>query len=143
MSKIAVHNAFEEFEGDADSGFLREAARLLRPGGRLCIVPFFLGDRYCIVTDPTVDRHGVQFDEGAEVVSLSSGNRFDRLYDAAAFERRVLQATRGLQLRLHHVLNAAQLDPFCYVTFVALFEKPNVPPDHRGWEQPTPVALPC
>ena len=36
------HCSFEHFEGDSDIGFIRETARVPRPGGAACIVPLYL-----------------------------------------------------------------------------------------------------
>ena len=44
-SKMALHNAFEHFEGEDDIKFVREASRVLTPGGKLCIVPLFMFDK--------------------------------------------------------------------------------------------------
>src|SRR5205823_8461573 len=43
-TKLTLHNSFEHFEGNADTAFVREAWRVLRPGGAVCIVPLFLSE---------------------------------------------------------------------------------------------------
>ena len=37
---IVSLNAIEHFEAGHDLGFLKECARLLKPGGRICVVPY-------------------------------------------------------------------------------------------------------
>lgn len=39
LDGIVSLNAIEHFEGDSDFGFLKEAARLLKPGGVICVAP--------------------------------------------------------------------------------------------------------
>ncbi len=93
VDRIACHHSFEHFEGDADMGFVAEIQRLLRPGGRACILPIFVGDTYYEVTthftlakryDPTARR---LIDPTANV---PGGNGYARIYDPPALRRRVL-----------------------------------------------------
>jgi SAM-dependent methyltransferase len=126
--KIVLHNAFEHFEGTADSGFVTEAARVLRPGGLVCIVPLFVCDRYCILTDPLVSRKGVEWDEDADVVEeLWHHNRFGRFYDPAALERRVLEpaAAAGLEAVLYHFENVTDVHPRASMHFGLVLRKPE------------------
>ena len=51
---IYAHNSWEHFEGDSDVLFLREAARLLKPGGRLVIIPLNVGVEGFQLTSPAV-----------------------------------------------------------------------------------------
>lgn len=51
-SKMALHCSFEHFENDADIRFIVEAARVLKTGGKLCIVPLYMHSEYAIQTDP-------------------------------------------------------------------------------------------
>lgn len=44
VDSITCHHSFEHFRGDQDVAFVVEACRLLRPGGRACVVPLFLTD---------------------------------------------------------------------------------------------------
>ncbi len=93
VDKISCHHAFEHFERDADIGFVAEIQRLLRPGGRACILPVFIGETYYEVTshftwrkhyDPTARR---LLDPTA---NIPGGNAYARVYDPAALRRRVL-----------------------------------------------------
>ena len=59
LARLTLHRSLEHFEGEADSGLIHEAARVLRPGGKLCIVPLYVAERFHNVTDPEVDRTGL------------------------------------------------------------------------------------
>ena len=116
VSGMSLHNSLEHFEGRSDIRFFREAQRLLRPGGRLLVVPLFIRDEYSTVNDAGwVDEDGVKHLWGV-------GARFARWYDPAQFKTRIIDNSNKLDLHLYHVDNAAEVDPSCYPYF-ALFEK--------------------
>lgn len=128
---LVLHSSFGHFEGCADTGFITEAWRVLKPGGRVVIIPLFVSPYYAILTDPLVDRRGVVFDEGARVVmSPWWHNRFGRLYDAPTLDRRVLTpaARQGFRATIYHVLNAKEVHPGAHLSFVLVLRKPG-PPD--------------
>ncbi len=52
LDGIVAHEAWAHFEGGSAQGFLREAARLLKKGGKLCIVPVNFAERTEVVTSP-------------------------------------------------------------------------------------------
>lgn len=54
LDSMMLHNSWEHFEGDEDIAFLFETRRLLKPGGRMLIIPLFLKDEMEIWTSPTV-----------------------------------------------------------------------------------------
>ncbi len=126
-SAIALHNAFEHFEGDADARFIREAGRVLRPGGRLCIAPLFLASRYVIQTDPAVwPAGGMAFEPEAEVACVRGWrDRHGRFYDVPRLRSRVRDNLDGLRLTIFDVENAADVHADVYLRFVALIEKPE------------------
>ncbi|MGH9862151.1 MAG: methyltransferase domain-containing protein [Candidatus Acidiferrales bacterium] len=124
-SKMALHCSFEHFEGDTDIAFLREAARVLQPGGRLCILPLYLANRYVIYTDPVVfPRSGLAFDSDALISARKGyGNRFGRLYDVAHFLSRLRTNLGSLSLTIYVIQNETAVDEHCYLKLAALFEK--------------------
>jgi SAM-dependent methyltransferase len=129
---LVLHNAFEHFEGTSDSDFVKEAWRVLRPGGRLVILPLFVSEQHSIVSDPLVDRRGVVWDEGATVVDLPWQHiRFGRIYDAAALQRRVLTAGKDFATRVAHVTNAQAIHPRAGLFYALVMDKPDWPA--RGW----------
>ena len=52
FSRMTLHCSFEHFEGDADIGFVKEAGRVLRPGGAACILPLYVSEIFHNLTDP-------------------------------------------------------------------------------------------
>jgi SAM-dependent methyltransferase len=118
-SRMALHCSFEHFEGDADIRFLQEARRVLRSGGRVCILPLYLSTEYQNLTDPVVLPKGdLPFEPGAVVVGVRGYfNRFGRVYDVVG------ENLGGLALKLYQVLNAAEIDPACYLRLAAVMEK--------------------
>ena len=51
VTKMALHCSIEHFESDLDIRFVREAVRLLEPGGRLCSIPLYMSDVAHILTN--------------------------------------------------------------------------------------------
>lgn len=126
--KLVLHNSFEHFEGSADSDFVAEAWRILKPGGVACIVPLFVSDKYSIISDPLTDRRGVVWDAGATVVELPWWhNRFGRFYDASALEARVLAPARalGYELEILHFVNVKDVHPRASMYFGLIMRKPR------------------
>jgi SAM-dependent methyltransferase len=125
-SKLALHCSFEHFEGDSDIGFIREASRVLRPGGRLCIVPLYLSETYAIQTNPALMAKGgiAVVPDGRLYCTRAWRNRHNRYYDGEHFVERIARNLGDLELSLHLVRNQHDVDPICYVKFVAVFSKP-------------------
>lgn len=126
---LTLHCSFEHFEGDADSRFMREAARVLKPGGKLCILPLYLADTYAIQTDPQyLPWRGMTFDAGATIYFADNWrNRHGRLYDVPHFLNRVEQHLCGMTSTIYMVTNAQEINPNCHLKFAVVFTKPRQP----------------
>ncbi len=124
-TKMALHCSFEHFEQDSDIRFVGEAARVLKPGGRVCILPLYLATRYSILTDPVVlPKKGIPFESDAVLHCLRGyRNRHGRFYDVPHLIKRVRENLNGLNLTIYVVENEREVDPSCYVKFIGLFEK--------------------
>jgi SAM-dependent methyltransferase len=112
VDAVSAQCAFECFQGGADVGFMREAARLLRLGGRLAIVPLYVEDAHFIATSPyTIVEPGC-FDEGAAVVWRDDeyDEPFARHYSPEALVDRLGDAL-GLfsETRVVHMTNLESL----------------------------------
>ncbi len=95
LTKISCHHAFEHFQGHKDIAFIREIGRILKPGGRACIVPLFLVNRFTECWN--INQHEL-FDEAAQLIvdkdasipGADDDGHFARFYDSDAFRRRIL-----------------------------------------------------
>ena len=126
-TKMALHCSFEHFEDDSDIGFVKEAARVLKRGGAVCILPLYLFDEYSIQSDPVtaISSGGVNFEKDA-VIYCAAGfnNRHCRFYEPQHFFDRICRNLNGLKLKIYRIKNAKQVDESCYIQFAAVLEKP-------------------
>lgn len=121
VDAMALHCSFEHFEGSSDIGFIEEATRVLRPGGRLCILPLYMFNKYAIMTDP---NYGFRPSEDADVyVAEGWGEKHGRFYDAAHLVSRIRDHLRGLRLTIYEIQNANEVHPYCYLKFVAFINR--------------------
>jgi len=130
----SLHCAFEHFAGDADSGFIREMARVLKPGGKCVIVPLYVGPQHLNLYDPLLpDGWDVtRRDPGATVVAeIELGGHFERVYAPETLSR-ILIPGLGLSYHLFHVTGAedafttlsdAAREMLARIRFVLLIEK--------------------
>jgi SAM-dependent methyltransferase len=128
---LALHCSFEHFEGDADMHFIRECARTLRPGGRVCIVPLYLHAHAAVLSDPGALRWNEHptFDAGATVYSVRGwGERHGRLYDADALQSRILASLGPLQATVYRVTNLADVAPSAHLNFALIVAAPMTGP---------------
>ncbi|MEW6741387.1 MAG: methyltransferase domain-containing protein [Planctomycetota bacterium] len=86
-TKLSLHCSYEHFEGDSDTRFILEAARVMKPGGRMFIGPLYLGPAYTI-----------EYEDGVSVGACkkphAEGCRFARTYDIPRLVERVLKPAR-------------------------------------------------
>lgn len=119
VTKMALHCSFEHFEGDSDSRFIKEAARVLRIGGKAVIVPLYLAPRYAIATDLMISRvNRVRFEPDALVMAVKGwNNRHGRFYDADHLVRRVLNQTHELAFTIFRLTNTKEIDETVHARF--------------------------
>jgi ubiquinone/menaquinone biosynthesis C-methylase UbiE len=119
-SKACLTCSLEHFEGRGDTRLFIELARVLRPGGAVCIVPFYLNVEAATQTDPVVSvAANVPFDAGVPIYCAEGwGNRHGRFYSPRSFASRISEPL-GDQFRFDFfcLTNAAQIDPTVYARF--------------------------
>lgn len=125
FDKMALHCSFEHFENDSDIKFIKESSRVLKKGGKLCILPLYLFNQYAIQTDPAVlPEEGIIFDNDA-ILYCARGwrNRHARYYDINHFIKRIKRNLEDLKLTIFVLENEKEVNPQCYIKFIALLEK--------------------
>lgn len=95
-SAAALTCSLEHFEGDADTRLFAELARVLRPGGRVVVVPTYLFTHAATQTDPRYSVSAeVQFDEGVPLYCAEGwGNRHGRFYSPETLVERIVAPLR-------------------------------------------------
>lgn len=128
---LSAQCAFECFQGDVDVRFVREAARILSPGGRFAILPLYLDDAYFISTSPYCDQGEIAVEPEAMKLWRDDAYRepFSRHYSPEAFARRIYAALpAGLRGKVLFVRNLPEVirefpGQRVYCIFVFLGEK--------------------
>jgi hypothetical protein len=90
-SAMSLQCAFETFQGNADSRFVREAERVLKDRGRIVILPLYTDETFFILSSPYVDLSRVELDPGAIRVWREDPYKepFSRHYSPEAFAERI------------------------------------------------------
>ena len=117
----ALHCAFEMFLGEDDTQFMHQAARILKPGGKVVIVPLYMHTHYCAYSSPEFFGRGFSDPAAKEYIRLDcTGIPSSRKYDAAALKQRILSPIEnlGLQFQLLALRNKADLGKDIYCHFI-------------------------
>jgi hypothetical protein len=123
-TKMALHCSFEHFEGDNDILFIKEANRVLRKGGKLCILPLYLFTKYANQIDPIlVETKKDVIEKDMTLYCLKGYTNYHRFYDVNHFIERVYRNLDKLKITLYMVKNGKEISPHCHIKFIALFEK--------------------
>ncbi|MCB0840396.1 MAG: methyltransferase domain-containing protein [Bacteroidetes bacterium] len=123
---ITLHCSLEHFEGNSDTEFFQELERVLRPGGKAVILPFYLAGEYTIHVDPAYNLlkwHRPKIDPKARLRYCNWYQFFSRHYDPVALKERIIQKAPKLDLTVYRVTNFKEVDPSCYLRFIGVFEK--------------------
>lgn len=104
VDAMTLHCTIDHFEGDCDARFIREAARVLHPGGRLCILPVYFAPEPTNICDPRYFSPRAKWDHEARLRAVQDyHNRFGRYYSVESFRRRILNTTNELKPSLYRV----------------------------------------
>lgn len=126
VSAITLHCTIDHFEGNADRGFVREAARILRPGGRVCILPLYVAENATNICDPKRFAPRPKFDAGAIVRRVAGyGNRFGRFYSVETLRDRLLEPGAELRPTIYSIEGDQPKVPNNYLHYALVLEKPG------------------
>jgi len=123
---MTLHCSYDHFEGSADVGFVREAGRVLKPGGRLVIVPLYVGTSFGAKVDPRLRLPNLSLDRGMTRYLIPGlGERFSRLYDPPHLVSRVLEPAREARLdwSILRVGGFSEVVPSGYLNFALILRK--------------------
>lgn len=126
VDAVTLHCSLEHFEGDSDTRFFQELERVLKPGGKAIILPFYIAHTYTIHVDPgynLLKRHRPKLDPLAKLRYCDWYQFFSRHYDPQALKRRVLDKAPSLNLTLYRVQNFQDIYPDSYLRWIGVFEK--------------------
>jgi hypothetical protein len=119
-SKACLTCSLEHFEGNADTRLFLELSRVLRPGGAVCVVPFYINPEAVTQTDPTVSvPAGVIFDPGVPIYCAGGwGNRHGRFYSPESFVSRIMRPLDSMfRFQFVTLTNPTAIDPSIYARF--------------------------
>lgn len=108
VDAIALQCSLEHFEGTSDSEAIVDAWRVLKPGGRLLIIPFYCG---------AVGNKGF-------VKDCPPGCQFRRHYDPYQFRRRILERLPSdFETEMRYYRNVQEIDPDFYCVYSVALRK--------------------
>jgi hypothetical protein len=125
---MALHCAFEMFEGSSDMELISEAARVLSPGGRMVILPLYMNNEHLFWAHPianhrALDTGGMTRYWRTDAPISVPGIRFSREYSVDALWSRLIEPLRTMSMTLYFAENTHELDATCYCRLVAVFER--------------------
>jgi hypothetical protein len=113
--------AYEMFMGDDDTNVLNEFSRILRPGGKILILPLYLHTHYCAYSSPKYYGKGHSDPLSKEYIYREwKGIPSARFYDAVSLKRRVLDPIEalGMKYQMFTLKNKKDLGSNIYCHFI-------------------------
>lgn len=120
---ISAQSAFEMFVGDADTKFVKEAARILKPGGKVIIAPLYMHEQYLSTVSPNYYHKGFADEGSFECIRTDcrGGVPMGRFYSVDKLYERVLAVAHesGLNTKVYILPNEiVEKDDFVYLKFI-------------------------
>jgi len=118
--KVALTCSLEHFEGERDRRLFLELSRVLKKGGRVCVIPLYIYTSPANQIDPTVSiPNNVPLDKGATIFCAKGwGNRFARFYSPVSFVDRIFNPTKDFfSFEVFRIMNADEVHHDIYAHF--------------------------
>jgi len=126
IDAATLHCSLEHFEDNADSLLFQDMERVLKPGGSVLVLPFYIAHEFTNHVDPAFNllrNHPVNIDEGARLRYCDWYQFFSRHYDVDALQNRILKQAPGLELTIYRVENFREVHPSCYLRWIGKFTR--------------------
>lgn len=124
---ITLHCALEMFEGEDDKNLAIEASRILKPNGKLVIIPLYMNEVHHIFRDPINPRKiQPEIDEGSVLIYRKNfwNIAFARFYSVDSFCTRFLANVKDtMTFNLFKIINTESADKNIYLFWIGVFEK--------------------
>lgn len=102
FTKMTLHCSLEHFEFDKDTVFFKEAAKVLKKGGQMLIIPFYMGMEFVELTNP----------------DFAPGCRFHRYYNPEAVQKRLYEHVKDeFDFSIYVISNYQEVDKECYCCY--------------------------
>lgn len=127
VDAVTLHCSLEHFEGNSDTMFFKEMQRLLKKGGKIVVLPFYLAHEYTIHIDPVYNFlkfHKPDLnDKKARLRYCNWYQFFSRHYSIDMLKERIVDQTPRLSLEVIKIDNYKEIHPASYLRFVGVFTK--------------------
>lgn len=121
ITGASLQCAYEMFMGDDDTNFIKEIARILKPGGKVIILPLYMHTHYCAYSTPEYYGKGYSNSQAKEYVRCDCfGVPSSRKYNAEQLKKRVLEPIKnlGMNYQLLALRNKSELGQNIYCHFI-------------------------
>jgi len=121
VTGASLQCAYEMFAEDNDSKLLKEFSRILKPGGKVVILPLYMHTHYCAFSTPEYFGKGHSDPVAIEYACLDwEGIPSARYYDGSALKKRVLDQIDqlGMRYQLLALRNKSDLGMNIYCHFI-------------------------
>lgn len=118
--------AFEMFQYNDDIKLLKELSRILAPGGKAVIAPFYMHSHYCSYSSPENWGRGYSDPAAKEYIEMNTRRvPSSRKYDPEQFSKRILSTIRqtGMTAKVSVLRNAKDISPNIYCHFILELSK--------------------
>jgi len=117
----SLHCAYEMFTGEDDTLLIHEVARILKPGGKVVILPLYMHTHYCAYATPDYYGKGYSDPDAKEYIRWDCmGIPSSRKYNAAMLKKRVLDpiGSLGMSYKMLALRNKADFGSSIYCHFI-------------------------
>jgi ubiquinone/menaquinone biosynthesis C-methylase UbiE len=126
ITVASLQCAYEMFMNKDDINFIKEIARILKPGGKVVILPLYMHTHYCSCSTPEYYGKGYSDPNAKEYVRRHDfGVPSARIYDAETLKQRVLDPIEsyGMHYQLLALRNKFELGRDIYCHFILEISK--------------------